>query len=1072
MSASAGSGKTYRLTREFVKLCLQYDDPSSATSTVAMTFTNKATAEMKAKILELLASLSKGEEAIGPNDVLFDIADKLGPEKLSERSERVLRHLLKHYHFFNVSTIDSFFQKLIRQFQRELSLNQSMRVELDQSMVIQESIKLLLDNLKVHSDAFKWLSGWLMDNLEDNKSWDFRSELESLGQELFKEGVTDDWEQLSTVDLESAFKGMRGYINVFDETCRSVQSDVRAILSEANLSPTDFSGGKNSFMSSWLKEGRSMFDMPPSFNEKVVNPEEWFSKAKRSTFLPIVEPYISDILDQYAIIEHAIEEDQGRYLSYKAVLSHFRTYVALRFIYDALQDWCRQNDVILISEANKLVAHIVLNNDSTILYEKSGQRYKQIMVDEFQDTSGLQWTNISPLIRESLATDNASLIVGDVKQSIYRWRNGDWQIMYSGVEQDLSSFKTKIIKESLDNNWRSDPSIVDFNNKFFNTSTDFLVDQVNIDDLTDLAEHGLFQSIHTIYSDVVQNAKRKTMPQGGVEVTILDPDGQDGRDYAEFIQTHDDPSNAPAKYWLKTSLDELFQSGKSPGDITILVRTTKESNLIVGWFQEWAKADGSDRYKVISESGYKLASDKVVQLLIHCLYFRVNPSLKANKLQIYALWSEVVRENGEFQFSNCESDPLFEEALSFILTQAYSTLTDFFVDIVKQWNLSEVSPAHLSSFLDVVRKYESEYGNDPFDFMAYWDRSGTVHSIASDHSADAVQIMTIHKSKGLQFNTVLLPFTDAAIGSSPSNKSIIYVEAPHDAFMSNLGKVPVGHSKSGLKDTFFQPFFVEETILRLIDDLNLLYVAFTRSVERLHIAAHLSKLKTDKTRSKSAGGFIRDSIERFYEGEAEDFVYRFGHRLTPEAAQVKKNKTELKEIDKLTFRANRMSTGSWLPRELTSIVSDGADQPLTPQIEGVILHDIMADLRSIDQLDSVMNRMKLEAKIPEMHYENIYDKASRFLQNPEIKSWFDPSLAVQSEKEILEVDGKAYRPDRVILKKDKTILIDFKTGEKRTSHHAQIKKYASLLERMNLPGIECYLAYFSPVSIVQVDPVR
>ncbi|MBK7427123.1 MAG: UvrD-helicase domain-containing protein [Saprospiraceae bacterium] len=385
LSASAGSGKTYRLSREFVASCLQHEDPSYSGTLLAMTFTNKATAEMKERILHLLKSIMDGEAKIYQGDPLFPVFESLGPDLIKSRAENVLKYLLKNYHNFNVSTLDSFFQSIIRQFQRELSLDNPYKVELNYDEVLKNSIAYLLNQLESGSPEFMWMLEWISDNLRDGKNWDVRQELEQLGRELLKEEVTESWSPIEIETLEDAYQHMRAFIESIDKQFRDNQSELRKVLQSNELNGDDFLYAKGSFVNTWLSK-KNIFELNGKrFLEEADDINKWCKSTAPGNVIQAIEGCFEPISLLRAKILELQNEHRAKYKSYKAVLRYFRNYVALRFLHKALQAYCRKNDILLLSEANRLVSRVISGSDMSLLYEKSGQQYFRIL----QSVSGI-----------------------------------------------------------------------------------------------------------------------------------------------------------------------------------------------------------------------------------------------------------------------------------------------------------------------------------------------------------------------------------------------------------------------------------------------------------------------------------------------------------------------------------------------------------------------------------------------------------------------------------------------------------------------------------------------------------
>jgi len=854
LSASAGSGKTYRITREFVKLSLQQEAPEYASSILAMTFTNKATGEMKHRILGLLKDLADGNEKIShESDPLYTLKQTLGELQLAERADRLLRYLLKHYHFFSVSTIDSFFQQLIRRFRRELKLDQPYNVELNIDRVLDESIRRMLKGLKKSDESTRWLVYWLEDRHKDGSNWDIRADLKQLGKELFREGVTDQWDEIDPEQLNSVFQDIRKIITAKDNDFVQHQETLKAVLEKHNLSPLDFPYKNGSFVSTWLNCSK-FYEMSEKSRFINLDPDvsRWYTKKTPEDIKSSIHAASDEIIELREQLLRMIEEYGVPCKSYLAVQKNFRSYIAIRFLYDNLKAWCRENDVMLLHESNRMVARVIADADMSLLYEKTGQRYGHIMIDEFQDTAASQWQSMKPLVENSLAEGKQSFIVGDIKQAIYRWRNGDWQLMHSEVENDLMHFAEVISREPLDTNWRSADAIVRFNSLLYPAAADRLRTYF----LGDMDNHPLLESIKTIYADVHQNTGKSLALEGSVEVMTYEKVKKTTA-ASSGDEEGDDPL-ASVRDWIYMTLERLYEAGYNPGQIALLVRSKKEGEQLMEWFDIWSKIfPDSNNFRAISDNGYLLRNNHAVQLLINALAYRINPANTALIPQLIHGW-KMVKGNPADQLNfDLENPKQLPEAMDLILQSSMLSLTAWFALLINRWDLRKTAPAYLSALLDVVREFELKEGNDPVAFCQWWNLSGREKGIPPTTGENAIRIITIHKSKGLQFPVVILPFTNNKIVSS-NNTDNIYVANSEDKLLSKLGYIPVACSKSQLSDTYFYEEYRREYIMQTIDSLNLLYVATTRAEQRLFIA--IQDELPAKTESMTFGSLLLECL--------------------------------------------------------------------------------------------------------------------------------------------------------------------------------------------------------------------
>jgi len=1074
LSASAGAGKTYRLSREFVVLCLSKSDPEYSSAVLAMTFTNKATEEMKNRVLSLLKDISDGKvnsftereasEKAKSHSALLELFNKESEAVIQKRAGNVIKYLLKKYHVFSIYTIDSFFQKIVRQFQRELSLDQAFRIELDQETVLSDSINKFLNDLTPESEEFQWLIKWVQEKFIEESSWDIRTDLQDLGNELFKEGVAESWtDDISMSEIEDIYSQLLGYIDDTDNYLKAIRDQLKVLIDEMEVPPEEFKYLGGSIISIWLNPNKNIIELNKSSRFLKGDQLKEYT-GKNNKLNHIIESYFNDILELHNKTTQLIDSRLQPYCDYKIISKKFRTYIALRFLYVSLRLHCKENDIVLLSESNKLVNKVIDEQYADILFEKSGQRYQHIMIDEFQDTSAGQWKNLQPLFENSLANNNDSLIVGDIKQAIYRWRNGDWKIMHEEVKRDLHAFLEVIVTESLPNNFRSAPEIVAFNNQLYKNIVRHLIDI----ELKDLMDHPLVQSIESIYRDVAQVAMKSERSAGFAKVTVLkedqlaSPEAKEGEDEEE---EQDTGPKSMEKQWLEKELKAIFEQNYKPGDIAILVRTSKNAALVMDWLQEWKVSNHNKNYESISDNGLLLKNSNVIQLLIYALKWKTTPYNKALLPNLFYFYHQVSDTISDHHETLEKGSPLSIKLLETINHSRLTTLSEWFVYLIKSWSLETTEVNFMSVFLDEIRSFELTNGNDPRDFLAWWQQKESTLGIAPDENqSNAIRVLTIHKSKGLQFPVVIIPFTDQELFEFKQSE-VLYIKPRPNSIANRLGAVPI-HPRGNLVGySSFKEAIQDEMILKIIDNLNLLYVATTRAEERLIIGvAVLEKAKND------IGKLIINCLPEGLMEVENNFM--MGELTTPKWRKNEDNVqiNETINIDKLYLNEKKQQVGVWIKKELIGPMTDKTQEAQNDAAKfGIIIHEVLSRIITVHDLSKVLNEILAEGLITQDDKEQLKDRIHAFLELEDVKGWFKPSLKVYTEKEILTEGGKSYKPDRVVLLPHETILIDFKTGKASDAYKSQIKNYSGLLQSMGLPNVSCYLAY---VDLLEIDSVN
>ena len=1055
LSASAGSGKTHRLSREFVKLCLSASSIEAASGLIAMTFTNKATAEMKERILHLLYDLSQVNtlETLRHESLLYPIAKDQGIDAFKLKAHQVLRYLLKNYHLFSVSTIDSFFQKLISVFQRELQLMHELKIELDQDVILQKSVDHLVDHLQPKDEAFRWIQNWVESTMDDDKTWDFRRQLKQQGRDLFKEGIVESWgDETDWSALREANHQMSSFCKEVDESILQFIGTLKSILDTHGLAAIDFKNKGKGPISSFIScTGLSDIDAKTNLIERLVDESYWLPKDGLSVNVE------SQLADLFQLLESFYLKVKPRYYTYKAVFQNFYAYLALRFLHRSLVQVSRDEDVLLISESNRLVNQVINDADASLIYEKTGQRFQHLMVDEFQDTSAAQWENLVPLFENSLAEGQACLMVGDIKQAIYRFRNGDWRIMHEGVQKDLGQYD--ILIEHLENNWRSSKSIVDFNNYFFPT---FIRHLKHLEEVNTIPLH-YSNTLDLIYESVVQVPRKPIDFEGSVELFVLQ------REEASDLTEEEESTIAePYFKWLNQVLNRAYQAGFSPSDIAILVRDNRESKVILTLLERLQQVNKkSEQFVGVAESGFLLRHSKLIRLLVEVLRLKSYPQNNHLVPCIEQYWQDLHPKKEVVYLLDKRLHQLPGPILIAIQSPIH-TLTEWFLQTLSTWELASFEPHYVAAFLDLVRQFELNEGGDAELFLEWWDDKGVKRGLSAGSDQAAIQVMTIHKSKGLQFPIVILPFlaNDMLI---PKVGSYLYVKDSDDPILATLGSFPVNYSQKLLESTL-STFAIEEQFMHLVDNLNLLYVAFTRPEQQLIMGIDApQKNKSGEIKNKrNTSNLLLSALGYLNENDPEPYYLLSGNPNCLKYIEKDKDKQSNERVsnpihlDEISIRHHELSKGIWIekPLQTSATLEQGAKR------RGIIMHRILELIVNPRYLDAALELCMNEGLLDESDKKDMVDAMSQFFELEEVSDWFHPRWKVYKEHAIINVDGKVYRPDRVLISEHETLLIDYKTGAERREYVKQMERYKLLLHQMGLPHVRGILAFVDNLTLV------
>jgi len=616
--ASAGSGKTFRIVREYLKMV--FERPGAYKNILAVTFTNKATSEMKDRILKDLSSLASGNPSGHLEYLKAEFHQK--EEDIRVKAALILRLILHDYSRFSISTIDSFFQRVIRAFSREMRLNASYRTELDAQLVLEEAVDRLFLEMDNNPGLKSWMLEYADENLREGRSWNFREDLIGRGKELFKEEFKLFSEPLLQKLADKSYltkynQELRVVLENYEHKLKEIGKQGLVLIASEGLSIENFKYGKSSFATHFNKLVNGNFDLPGSRTlEACDNLDAWSKATDKPELKNRIEAVYTSGLNNLLVSSIELMKTEGVFANTaKAILANLFSFGLLTDIALKVQEVSKEKNLILLNDSTQILRKVIAGSDSPFVYEKMGSVFQNFMLDEFQDTSRLQWHNFKPLIENSLGEGNRNIIVGDVKQSIYRWRNGDWNLLATQVENDLSHFGTSVV--SLDTNWRSAKKVIDFNNILFKESARLL----NNDFESTLTGSGhTFEElpemkgiIEKAYSDHYQKFSGKASTEGYVRLQFIEnEDSKKKSDYREMAIAE-----------MITQIEAVQENGVRPGDIAILVRGKSEGSMIAKALldRKISNSDSPYCYDVISNDSLIIGQSPVVRFILN--FFRL-----------------------------------------------------------------------------------------------------------------------------------------------------------------------------------------------------------------------------------------------------------------------------------------------------------------------------------------------------------------------------------------------------------------------------------------------------------------
>lgn len=1095
--SSAGSGKTYTLTKEYLKLALQ--NPAYYKQVLAVTFTNKATQEMKSRIIEQLHLLSKGEDS----SLALELEETLllDKEALIKRAREVLSNILHGYSHFAVSTIDSFFQKVIRAFAKETGLQSGFKIELDLNKVLSEVIDQVLLDVGRNEQLTRWLIKFAENKVEEGKAWDFRGDISGLAKEMFNENFKAFEKDILLIARDKEFiprvmSKIRALQKEYESQMKAYGEQALKIADDHGLKVEDFAYSYSGVMGFLHKITYKKEYVPGARpKEALLNPNSWSTKSSvnKELISTAVDNGLQNILAEVIDLYHLKHLE---YESTNQVLRFIYTFGILSDITQKLQEYREEHDVMLISDAAVFLKDIIGENEAPFIYEKVGSQFRHYLIDEFQDTSAFQWENFKPLVRNSIAEGKANLVVGDVKQSIYRWRGGDWRLLLEQVKEDIGELQTQELQ--LNQNWRSAPHVIDFNNKFFTLSP--LILEAECVAKFAAVDDELLQSLLQQQSAKVKEAYKDVVQQ--FPAIKENENANKGYVKIEFLENLPDASEEEPRKWkdevlqrLPKMVEELQDSGYQLRDIAFLVRSKQEGKLIADTLLEYksSAAKPGYSYDVISSESLYLGSASVIRLLVNCLIYLNNPEDKLARAQIIFGYQKYILKNDHINLHllfRASANPQGNQQLyntllprEFTTKRAYLSklpLFELVEELVQIFLLNTFKNEfpYLLAFMDAVLEFSRNEKSDINSFLQWWKERGKENAVQVSEELNAIRILTIHKSKGLQFRVVVVPFCDWKLDHNTTFNNILWCGAEDEPFNA-IKYLPLKYT-GALKDTFYRRDYYEEMIKAQLDAFNLLYVAFTRAEESLYAFGRLPKI--DKK-----GNYRIDSIsELLYHILSNDYSRRIEENTTIDGFQncwdeeqgvfEMGKKYPAKQLKKETPHTVHLSTVLSNPwRNKLAIKHKSKEffreneNDVTDKINyGLLIHDLLAEIKTHSQLPEALNKMLFEGAINDQERLALELRLEALLAHKNIKPWFTDEWEVKTEVPVLPATGKVRRMDRVMIKGNKAVVVDFKSSKKVTGYQQQVKNYVSLLREMGYDPVEGYLLYLNNGEVEKI----
>jgi len=1032
--ASAGSGKTYALVKEYLKIILTSNKNDAYRNILAITFTNKAVHEMKSRIVGSLSEFAKDEPSKKAAGLMQDlsIATGLSLIQIKQKAKSIIKHLIHNYAAFDISTIDKFTHKVIRAFAHDLNLPVTFEVTLDTENLLTEAVDALIAQAGEDETLTKLLVDFTMEKTDDDKSWDISREILETGRLILNENNREEITHfndksiaeflvIKTKTLEASKK--------LEDDCVDCARNALSIISSNGIDEKSFSGAY------FPKHLLSIQEKKFNPKNKTYHESDDIKINKTAKDRDIIETFVPELLSILACVYKNYEKKNF----YDAFLKNITPLSLLNTVSNELAKIQSEQNVLSIAEFNAIIHREIQSQPAPFIYERLGERYRHFFIDEFQDTSEMQWQNLIPLIDNALSGQDETgqkgtlMIVGDPKQSIYRWRGGKAE-QFIELGKEHNPFNNPDKKQfSLDTNWRSYSEIIDFNNAFFRQlSAEF----TNLD-----------------YQDLYENHshQKATNKNGGyVNISFL-PQTDASEDSEEALEKTD-------LYVLATlnTIQKVIRQGFEYKDIVILTRKRDQGIAIANYLTE-------QKIPLLSSETLMIQNATEVRLIIHLLKYLKNSSDRESKAYFLHYIGEKLQSEFQIHDFIAKGMSLINETdfeawladsdilLSFQGIRKKS-LYEAVEIIITKFIKPKESNAYVQYFLDIVLERDIRNQAGISDFLNYWDKNAEKFSIPSPEGKNAVRIMTIHKSKGLEFPIVILPFAEEDYSRKPKSK--LWLNAEKEDF--GLPKVLIDNSSA------VEGFGEEASVVynqkkqeELLDNINVLYVALTRAEEQLFVISNMNMTSKGEIKTNNMSAFFINYLDLKGIFDKNKLEYEFGN--PQKLSEHKKHEDSSQIIEPVNDILN--------PKNI-KIAQREALMWGTHQQEAIeygnVVHEILSFVRTENDIDIAIIKAIESGLITNNQKEAVHKTIVEIVNHPELNVYFSADKEVLNEQTIIRKEGTTVKPDRMVINKNKEVfLLDYKTGIHQQKYQKQLENYQEAIEKMNYKVIKKALIYIS-----------
>ena len=1104
--ASAGSGKTFTLAVEYISLLVK--DPENYQHILAVTFTNKATQEMKMRILSQLYGIANSLQS--SQQYFNKVKEKTNmPDVVIRNNARAALTLLIHrYNNFRILTIDAFFQQVLRNLAHELGQTANLRVDLNNEEITEKAVDQMIESLEKGQPVLQWISTYINNSIEDDNGWNIIGKIKTFGTNIFK-----DFYKAHEANLKEQLSNADDF-KVYETTLRKRRNDIRktfnskakSILNEiknANLDiPSNYRSGLYKYLTDSAIAPLTNKPLKAGVLKANKSPQNWTSSKCAKADKQQIQTLAAEVLSAQLSELIAYNNDNwNEFQSIQLTLSHLSELRLLHAIADAVDNLTKDTNRFMLSNTQALLKELIADSDTPFIFERIGARLKHVMIDEFQDTSTIQWQNFQVLLANCMAQElSQNLIVGDIKQSVYRWRQGDWGIL-NNIEKSFAHQKIRL--ETLDYNYRSEKRIIDFNNAFWEQCVANTAKEVAQDD----AEKA--EIVQKAYEDVAQKT-HKTTENGFVKISLYPSKVMKDAVLEELIET----------------IKELFNNGyggKNQSKIAILVRSKSNIQDIVNALLQ----SFGNEINIVSDEAFRLDASLSVNIIVSAMYLLTHPDDVLTRGKLVKLYNQEVLKkpltdtdllvsiNGSnnIDTKNIDKKERRKLATEQQMAKLNSQLPPEYVanrelllglpivDLVDKlfmlFGLDQLEgqSSYICTLYDTLNDFLKDHTADIDDFINEWENSLSSKTIQSDE-IEGIRIMTIHKSKGLEFDNVIIPFCNWEM----EKKGTLWCETKNKpAPYNKLPLLPIDFSRDKLIGTVFEDDYKEEHFQNIVDNLNLLYVAFTRASKNLFVFGlrqgkttldNIAKGTPPGNRSYAIELALRQVSEQlqgsslsFPDDIGSEIHFEYG-TLVPETHEkehaVADNPFLIKPDKHIVSIATYPQAATFKQSNKSIEFVKGEDVDPSDRTRyikiGNVLHQLFSTIYTTADIPTRLNELEQQGIIynDEITSAQLRTRIEDAITNPQVQEWFSKRWQLYNECTILEYNKdtnemEEHRPDRVMTDGKEFVVVDFKFGKEREEYKKQVQQYMEILIRMGHKKVSGYLWYVVKNNVVEVN---